>query len=99
VRPALVRSVLTPGGRGGQNTDNHGPPPGPLLLALGGEALLPSALTNRARGLMTALISSFALVTLIFMSPAWIVPLLALTAAAPLRDAAPRETGPSGAFG
>jgi hypothetical protein len=42
---------------------------------------------------MSALISSFALVTLIFMSPAWIVPLLALTAAAP------HETGPSGAFG
>ena len=63
--PALVLSAL-PAGFG--------------AAALGGEALLPAAMTNRARGSAGALISSFALVMLIFMplSPAWIGPLLAL---------------------
>ncbi len=55
-------------------------PAGFGAAALGGEALLPAAMTNRARGSAGALISSFALVMLIFMplSPAWIGPLLAL---------------------
>jgi MFS family permease len=55
-------------------------PAGFGLAALGGEALLPEAMTNRQRGVSGALTCSFALVMLVFVptSPAWIGPLLAL---------------------
>jgi MFS family permease len=55
-------------------------PAGFGVAAIGGEALLPKALSNRQRGIAGAMICSFALVILGIMplTPAWIVPLLAL---------------------
>jgi MFS family permease len=50
------------------------------VAAVGAEAVLPAAVSNRVRGVAGALICSFALAILVFVprSPAWIAPLLAV---------------------
>jgi MFS family permease len=78
----LIPQVLAaaPGGELGVGLLLSALPAGFGVAAVGAEAVLPAALSNRVRGVTGALICSLALAILMFMprSPAWIAPLLAL---------------------